>query len=146
MPQASVRWSLRLPWSTVRTLDALVALDAPGRIGDVCGRAISHLLAQDGQVVAALAVHVAALRAGQPSDRTQVCSWRIDPAIVARCDAWCASHPAVALSWLVDAAIRSYATVCADRQAPAVAGLANRRYRRLSPALVVVLDEDAHAA
>jgi hypothetical protein len=146
MATPTVRWSLRLPWSSTRRLQRLVHLDAPGRVGDVVARAIGHLLDQPEHIVLSIAAQVAHGRVEQSHDRTQVCSWRVEAAIIERCTAWCANHPGIALSWLVDAAIRCHESVCAAREGGAICGLQPRRYRRLSRELVVVLDEESHAA
>lgn len=147
MATPAVRWSLRLPWSSTLRLQRLVQLDSPGRVGDVVARAVGHLLDQPEHIVLSIVVQTAVGRADQPRDRTTICSWRVEAAIVERCAAWCAHHPEMALSWLVDAAIRCHEAVCASREGGAMTcGLAPRRYRRLSRELVVVLDEEAHAA
>lgn len=147
MATPAVRWSLRLPWSSTLRLQRLVQLDSPGRIGDVVARAVGHLLDQPEHTVLSIVVQTAVGRADQPRDRTAVCSWRVEAAIVERCAAWCAAHPDMALSWLVDAAIRCHEAVCTSREGVApTCGLAPRRYRRLSRELVVVLDDEAHAA
>lgn len=147
MPAPAVRWSLRLPWSSVSRLQRLVQLDAPGRVGDVVARAVGHLLDQPTHMVLSIVAQTAQHRVAQPRDHTQVCSWRVETGIVERCAAWCASHPDIALSWLVDAAIRCHESVCLAREgASTPCGLRARRYRRLSRELVVVLDDEAHAA
>jgi len=147
MSDPAVRWSLRLPWSSAVRLQQLVELDAPGRIGDVVGRALGQLLDQPEPTIRAIVFQTAQGRAENPRDRTQICSWRVAQASVARAQGWAADHPDLALSWLVDAAIRCYYSVCESRQGGAVvAGLAARRYRRLSPELIVLVDDEAHAA
>jgi len=145
MATPSVRWSLRLPWSSARRLQQLVQLDAPGRIGDIVARAIGQLLDQPEPTILSIVRQTACGRADQPRDRTQVCSWRVDSAVVDRCAAWCHAHPDFALSWLVDAAIRCHAAVC-TQGGETPHGLEPRRYRRLSRELVVLLDDEAHAA
>lgn len=128
-------------------LQHLVQLDAPGRTGEVVARAIGQLLVQPEQTVLSIVRSIALGRADQPRDRTQVCSWRIEAGVVERCAAWCAAHPDIALSWLVDAAIRCYASVCAAQEGADVpCGLARRRYRRLSRELVVLVEDEVHAA
>jgi hypothetical protein len=142
----SIRWSTRLPWSSAVRLRQLVQCDAPGRIGDVLGRALGHLLDQPDAVVLSMVQHVADVRASHSLDRTQVVSVRIDPSLLARLQAWMDAHAGFAQSWVVDCAIRSYLQVCKGHTAQdiALSGLDARRYRRLSSQLVVIIDE-AHA-
>lgn len=147
MLPARVRWSVRLPWSSAARLRRLVQIDGPGRPGDICGRALSHLLDQPAGLVAELVQRTATVRADTPTDRTNVVSLRMDSALIGRVDAWLAAHPEAAASWLTDAAIRTYLHICevvADRHQD-VSGLAPRRYRRLCGQLVVIVDEP-HAA
>lgn len=146
MPPSTVRWSLRLPWSSAQRVQRLVELDAPGRVGAVVARAIGHLLDQPEHIALSIVAQTGHGRAVQSRDRTVVCSWRVESGIVERCAAWCANHPGIALSWLVDAAIRCHESVCSAREGGATCGLEPRRYRRLSRELVVVLDDEAHAA
>jgi hypothetical protein len=150
MATTLVRWTLRLPWSAQDSLHTLVRLDAPGRPGDICGRAISHLLDHDDHLVAALSRHAARQRHDRPSERTVLCSLRLDAAIRERLQTWLLIHPDIALSWVVEAAIRGWLHVCQHRtdQPVTTAGLAPRRYRRLARDLVVITDADGveHAA
>lgn len=147
MPSPRVRWSVRLPWSSGVRLRRLVQIDGPGRPGDICGRAVCHLLDQPVAVVAALVQQVAAARAAAPTDRTSVVSMRVDAAMVARIAAWLEAHPWACASTVADAAIRSYLHVCQSHTdvKQGGCGLAPRRYRRLCGHLVVIVD-DAHAA
>ncbi len=146
MHMPAVRWSTRLPWSSGVRLRELVQADAPGRIGDVLGRALGHLLDQPAHVVLSMVQTVAETRATHPSDRTQVVSVRMDPLILERLQTWLDDHATIAQSWLVDCAIRSYLQICqADMDHTRVPGLAARRYRRLASNLVVIVDE-SHAA
>lgn len=146
MRAARVRWSVRLPWSTAVALRRLVQIDAPGHPGDICGRALAHLLDQPEAVILAMLDQVGRCRLDNPLDRTQIVSMRMDATLLLRLDAWQAAHPERAVSWLADAAIRSYLHVCTSIAAEqeGVCGLRLRRYRRL-PALVVVVD-GPHAA
>lgn len=143
----AVRWSTRLPWSSAVRLQRLVQCDAPGRIGDVLGRALGHLLDQSDGVVLSMVQQVAESRASHSLDRTQVVSLRMDPSLLARLHIWLAAHEGIAQSWLVDCAIRSYLHVCEEytTQTERPLGLDRRRYRRLSSHLVVIVDEP-HAA
>lgn len=147
MPVPAVRWSTRLPWSSAVRLRQLQQCDAPGRMGDVLGRALGHLLDQPEQVVLSMVHAVAASRVQHQRDRTQVVSVRMDAALLDRLQAWLAAHDGLALSWLVDCAIRSYLQICEahDHAAGNIPGLQARRYRRLAADLVVIVD-DAHAA
>lgn len=140
------RWSLRLPWSSAQRVQRLVKLDAPGRVGDVVARAIGHLLDQPEPIILSIVAQTGHGRAVQRQDRTLVCSWRVGSDIIDRSVAWCADHPGIALSWLVDAAIRCHESVCLARAGGVTCGLQPRRYRRLSRELVVLLDDEAHAA
>lgn len=142
----TVRWSTRLPWSSAVRLRQLVQADAPGRIGDVLGRALEHLLNQPEHIVLSMVQAVADTRASHPCDRTQVVSVRMDAAVLDRLHTWLDGHAAIAQSWLVDCAIRSYLQTCqADTDRARVPGMAARRYRRLLADLVVIVDEP-HAA
>lgn len=146
MTPASVRWSLRLPWSSAQRVQLLVQKDAPGRVGEVVARAISQLLDQPEPTILALIAHIVTKRGENPRDRTQICSWRVDSTLITRCTRWCETHPTIAASWLVDAAIRCYASLCESRQGGAIPGLQARRYHRLCADLVVLVDDEAHAA
>lgn len=146
MHRPAVRWSTRLPWSSAVRLRDLVQADAPGRIGDVLGRALGHLLDQPAHVVLSMVQTVAETRVNHPGDRTHVVSVRMDPLILDRLHAWLGQHTTIAQSWLVDCAIRSYLQICqAYMEQAQVPGLAARRYRRLASNLVVIVDE-SHAA
>jgi hypothetical protein len=126
---------------------ALVALDPETRPGELVGRACAHLLDQAPSIAEALVVHVAQQRHTTPSDRTVILAIRIDPAVVARATAWCDAHPGLALSWLIDSAIRAYHEMLKglDHKTLHISGMAPRRYARVHRDLLVVVD-DAHAA
>lgn len=146
MRTPAVRWSTRLPWSSAVRLRELVQADAPGRIGDVLGRALGHLLDQPEHIVLSMLQVVAESRASNPCDRTHVVSVRMDPQVLHQLQTWLDHHTTVAQSWLVDCSIRSYLQICqADTHHGRVPGLAARRYRRLASNLIVIVEEP-HAA
>jgi hypothetical protein len=146
MPAQSVRWSLRVPWSAIGALRTMVDEDRSGRIGEVLGRACCHLLEQPACLVVQMARSCVHARQARPSERTQVCSVRIDTAVVARVEQWLADHPEVALSWLIECAIRTYAHIHKAQSCNGIhmSGMAARRYRRLTDVVVIV--DDMHAA
>ena len=141
-----MRWSLRLPWSARGVLRTMVDEDGSGRIGEVLGRACCHLLDHPSHLVVQMARCCVHARQARPSERTQVCSVRIETDIVVRVERWLADHPEVALSWLIECAIRTYAHIHKTQvdNGIHISGMAARRYRRMTDVVVIV--DDVHAA